>query len=314
MYNDEFAIAEINQITDTLTNTKVGNRPKTPDMDLQSKTTKDHTYWGNCWKCGKFGHSGKECQNNITTANHGQIHNIPTNLQTIQLIRYPTPTSPARPPILAQQIMADFQLSQEAWTRWSSQMNEITETNKCLKKAVKCIYKKVKNVLKQDPKKTHNNMKASKKMQKTVKFIENPTKDKRQKDTNKTLKGKNVKNISKKNITPNMNTVSEIQVSDSDKSIDTEDNENDSMDWRSLPDMATTSEDSDSSDNDGTEWLDDSFYEQNHTIIKFRICKVKIITFWSQTSHYQTNNSSTGYWSYMLMHISTSIHENFRQS
>ena len=63
------------------------------------------------------------------------------------------------------------------------------------------------------------------KTEKTVKFIENLNKD--NKDTNKTLKGKNVKNSSKKNLTPNMNAISEIQASDSDQSIDTEDQEND---------------------------------------------------------------------------------------
>ena len=61
----------------------------------------------------------------MTTANQDPTHNGPTNLQTIELIRYPTPLSPARPPILKQQIMANFQLAQEA------------ETNKLLRKAVK---------------------------------------------------------------------------------------------------------------------------------------------------------------------------------
>ena len=39
----------------------------------------------------------------------------------------------------------------------------------------------------------------------TVKFVENLTKD--NKDMNKTFNGKNVKNSSKKNITPNPNVV-----------------------------------------------------------------------------------------------------------
>ena len=60
-----------------------------------------------------------------------------------------------------------------------------------------------------------------------VKFVDTSNKD--SKETNKTLKGKNVKNISKKNTPPNTNTISGIQASDSDKSIDTYDNENDSM-------------------------------------------------------------------------------------
>ena len=48
--------------------------------------------------------------------------------------------------------------------------------------------------------------------------------------------------------------VNEVQVSDFDQSMDIEDNDNDSMGWRSLPDMATISEDSNASDTDGTEY------------------------------------------------------------
>ena len=46
--------------------------------------------------------------------------------------------------------------------------------DKLLKKAVKSTYKKLTSVLKKYPKETPNNIKTSKK---TVKFIENPTKD-----------------------------------------------------------------------------------------------------------------------------------------
>ena len=56
MYHDEHAIGKINQIIDTMKDTKVGNRPKTQDTDLQNKTNKYYTFWGNCWKCGKLGH------------------------------------------------------------------------------------------------------------------------------------------------------------------------------------------------------------------------------------------------------------------
>ena len=65
-----------------------------------------------------------------------------------------------------------------------------------------------------------------------------------------------------------MNTIGEIQVSDSDQSKDIKDNENKYMGWRSLPDMVPTFKDSGSSDTDWTEWLDDRFYEQNHTILR----------------------------------------------
>ena len=144
---------------------------------------KSNTFWGYCWKCGKFGHSAKEYQNNTATASQDQTmvttfkntQNGPTNLQTIEPIRYPTTISPARPPILTQQITTDFQLSQEAWNELSSQMDEMAKTKKLLKKAVKSTYKKLTSVPKQYPKKTPNNMKASKKTKKIVKFIEKPT-------------------------------------------------------------------------------------------------------------------------------------------
>ena len=50
--------------------------------------------------------------------------------QTTGQIKYPTTISPTKPPIFTQQIMADFQLPQEAWNHLSSQMNEMAETNK----------------------------------------------------------------------------------------------------------------------------------------------------------------------------------------
>ena len=51
-----------------------------------------------------------------------------TNIQIPEPIRYPTPM---RPPVLTQ-IKADFQLSQESCNKPSSQMSEMTETNKLL--------------------------------------------------------------------------------------------------------------------------------------------------------------------------------------
>ena len=86
---------------------------------------------------GIFGHSGKECQNNLTTANQDQTHNGPTDLQKIEAIKYPTLISPTRLPVLTLQIMADFQLSQEALNKLSCQMNEMAETNKLLKRQSK---------------------------------------------------------------------------------------------------------------------------------------------------------------------------------
>ena len=45
------------------------------------------------------------------------------------LQRYLPAILPARPSILAQQITADFQLTQEVWDHLSKQLNEISETD-----------------------------------------------------------------------------------------------------------------------------------------------------------------------------------------
>ena len=86
MYQDEHTIAEINEITNSIANAKMGYKFKTPDKDLQNKINKNYTFWGNCWKCVKFVHSANECQNNLTMTNQDQTHNGPANIQTTELI------------------------------------------------------------------------------------------------------------------------------------------------------------------------------------------------------------------------------------
>ena len=75
-------------------------------------------------------------------ANQDQAYKDQTYPQTAEPIRYPTPLSLVRPPVLTEQITTDFQPLQEAWNKLSSQMTEMAETNKLLKKAIKNIYKK----------------------------------------------------------------------------------------------------------------------------------------------------------------------------
>ena len=99
------------------------------------------------------------------------------------------------------------------------------------------------------------------------------------KDTNKIPKEKNVKIGNKKNTPHNTNIASEIQTSDSDQSADTDKNDNDSMDWKNLPNIVIMSEDSDSSNTGGDEWLDDSLCEQNHTISHWEYAKFKLSNF-----------------------------------
>ena len=50
------------------------------------------------------------------------------------------------------------------------------------------------------------------------------------------------------------------------------------MGWKNLPDMIMTSDNSDTSDTDGIEWLG-KFYEQNHTISNLEYAKLKLSHF-----------------------------------
>ena len=55
-------------------------------------------------------------------ANQDQTYEGQNYSQAAEAIRYPTPITPARPPVLTQQITTDVQLSQEAWNKLSSHM------------------------------------------------------------------------------------------------------------------------------------------------------------------------------------------------
>ena len=72
VYNEDNAIVAINEITDLTSHMKVSNEPKNSDKDQQNKNSKNYTFSGNCWKCGEFSLSAKECQNNSTMATQDQ--------------------------------------------------------------------------------------------------------------------------------------------------------------------------------------------------------------------------------------------------
>ena len=88
----------------------------------------------------------------------------------VSQIKYPTTILPTKPPPLTQQITVDVLLSQEALKQLSSQMNEMVETNKYLKKAVQGAYKKLTNVQKQNATNPPNTKKTITKMGKTRKL------------------------------------------------------------------------------------------------------------------------------------------------
>ena len=107
-------------------------------------------------------------------------------------------------------------------------------------------------------------------IEKVVKFVDN--KNRNNKDNNKPSKRKSDPCNSKKNMTSKTDLVTEIQVCDFDTSTEIEDN--DSVGWRSLPEIVSSSEDSDTCDTDKMEWLDDSFYQQAHMISNLEYAKL----------------------------------------
>ena len=71
--------------------------------------------------------------------------------------------------------------------------------------------------------------------------------------------------------------VTKIQVNDLDTGTEIEDN--DSLGWRSLPEIPLTSESSDTCDMDKTKWLDNIFYQHTHTVLNLEYAKLKLSYF-----------------------------------
>ena len=80
-----------------------------------------------------------------------------------------------------------FSVVPRSWNQFSSQMNQMVEINIFLKKAVQDTYKRLRNVQKQNPKKSPNNM-TNKKTDKNVKLVDNKNRNNR--DNNKDQKKK----------------------------------------------------------------------------------------------------------------------------
>ena len=156
LYNEEYKVSETHQPIDMHKNTSDNNKNEFTTKNVINKTNKTYIYLGTCWKCNEFGKLAKECKNNPSNTNQtDHIIQEQTMINTyrnacstspVSQIKNPTINSSTKPPIITQQIITDFQLSQEAWNQLSSQMNAMVETNKLLKKVVQYTYERLTNV------------------------------------------------------------------------------------------------------------------------------------------------------------------------
>ena len=152
-------------------------------------------------------------------------------------------------------------------------------------------YKNLANLQKQNSRNFPQPMKSAAKSGKMIKFID---KIKHDKNDGKT----HTQKINKIEMTPRNtkliknDTVTEIQVSNLDTSAEIR---GDSSGWRHLPEIPSTSEDSDSGETDKTEWLDNSFLSEHTYSIKSGIWETKIIRFHGHTSKLWPHNSSIWY-------------------
>ena len=114
--------------THTHTDLSEINKSKLMSKNAISKTSKNYTYLGTCWKFNEFCHLAKECKNitsNTNQSSHITQEETMTNTYrivqstSISQIRYPTTICPTKLPILTQQITGDNKLSQEAWNQLS---------------------------------------------------------------------------------------------------------------------------------------------------------------------------------------------------
>ena len=111
---------------------------------------------------------------------------------------------------------------------------------------------KLTNVQKQSPKKTTTNVKTTKKIDKTVSFVDNKCGE--TKENNKLPKRKEDAYNNKKKVTtkPDSNLVNEIQVSDTDSNMAIGEDD-DFVGWRSLPEILGSSNEGNTFDSDDEE-------------------------------------------------------------
>ena len=111
-------------------------------------------------------------------------------------------------------------------------------------------------------------------------------------------------------MTTKYDSVTEIQLSDLDTSMEIEGD--DSLGWRSLPQIPPTSADSDTCATDEMEWLDDSFYQQAFMVSNLVYAKLKLSNFAVKLHDCNPIIVLFSYQSYMFLYFIPCFHKNLR--
>ena len=109
-----------------------------PNTQYQNSYQHASAYFGTCNVCGIFGHLGKNCPNRINNQQSVQSYLQGLPLTTVPaLLSLNTPPNisshiftPNKPPVLTQQLTADYVMSQYAWDEITTKLNEMAEKNR----------------------------------------------------------------------------------------------------------------------------------------------------------------------------------------
>ena len=135
--------------------------PQYPNNQYQNSYQCAAPYFQTCYVCETFGHLGKNCPNWVNNHQNVQLYlqslppTFPPSLSsnTTQNISSNIFT-PKRPPVLTQQLTADYIMSQHAWDKTTTKVNEMAKENKLNKEAVCKTYNTATGVLGRSKNKT----------------------------------------------------------------------------------------------------------------------------------------------------------------
>ena len=118
--------------------------PQYPNTQYQNSYLHATSYFGTCYVCGIFGHLDKNCLNRTNNQQSAQLYlqglRSTTDPPSLSLNTQSNISShiftPNKPPVLTQQLTADYIMSQHAWDKITTKLNEMAKENRLIRQAV----------------------------------------------------------------------------------------------------------------------------------------------------------------------------------